>query len=167
MLRVQRVNKYRVRPILRLAFLSLPLQACFCSRRSGYESSTAGVIPILPSSTKCCSYGWSSFSRIYLCTWVRLSPASSTTFCMLFVPLDLCPTWVQVKSCRFPCCLIASNFILYTLARSLGRMFSRCRLLSVITMVAVFRSMFRTITGIVFSPAISQACFRLCPAIIS
>lgn len=28
-------------------------------------------------------------------------------------------------------------------------------------------SMSRTITGIVFSPAISQACFRLCPAIIS
>ena len=32
---------------------------------------------------------------------------------MLFIPLDLCPTWVQVKSCRAPCRLIASNFILY------------------------------------------------------
>ena len=65
--------------------------------------------------------------------------------------------WTEVKSLRSPWCLMASSFILYALARSLGRISSRCRLESTIRIVAASSSIFRTMTGIVSLPASSEA----------
>ena len=58
---------------------------------------------------------------LYLAGAVRLF---STMISRDVFPANFCPTWSEVKSDRLPCRLMASSFILYAFARSLGKITS-------------------------------------------
>ena len=129
-----------------------------------YEISTAGLNAIFFSSTICNISGIKFVNLIYLLICSLLSPTSSAN-CSLV--LNFSTNGVEVKSVLLPCLPIASIFILYANAFSLGKISSLCRLLSTIRIVASSSVNSLTIHGISPISANSTALFLLCPDTIS
>ena len=144
--------------------LSIVIRRFSCSSFFKKDSSTAGVRAICPSSTICKIGGINSVRRIYRCTVVFPIPKPCATVSSV---RNFVPTWDEVKSVRYPCLFIASNFILYAKALSLGRIFSLWILLSTRVIIALSRSKGKTKAGIVSIPASCEARTRRCPAMTS
>lgn len=107
--------------------------------------------------------GMRAVRRMKRCTCLMLSPACTATMALERRLSKFGPTWPEFSLVGLPALLrIASSFILYAIARSLGRMCSLCKLASTIWMMASSRVISLTITRIWVRPASRQArCRRL------